>query len=246
MALLVTLLAGALAAPNAPATTATTVCSDGGECEKPLGSYLLQTHAAQQPPQPSDPEMTVDMNGRQCHLCSMPLPERSDRRYLQRTDCGNQSVFEHPENNRKPLISFSRQGSNAYCELNIQKWCADAIYNRDFLFQAKAVDARTERGHQNSYNAAYCDLNGWLTVEIKALQHDFEGMKKKVYRSSQHFARTGRPSVREAEFIGSWTCAMGSAGCDMAYCAYSFCKLPGGQYGTYEDCEGWDPVRGMP
>lgn len=98
-----------------------------GECEKPLGSYLLQTHAAQQPPQPSDPEMTVDMNGRQCHLCSMPLPERSDRRYLQRTDCGNQSVFEHPENNRKPLISFSRQGSNAYCELNIQKWCADAM-----------------------------------------------------------------------------------------------------------------------
>ena len=39
MALLVTLLAGALAAPNAPATTATTVCSDGG---KELGFSALE------------------------------------------------------------------------------------------------------------------------------------------------------------------------------------------------------------
>ena len=86
----------------------------------------------------------------------------------------------------------------------------------------------------------------------------------------------GRPTVAEAQEMAGWTCAMGTAACDMAYCAYSFCnrayflsilhatsvslfqtccsslrvvrrgKLANGTLGIYDECEGWDPVKGMP
>ena len=39
---------------------------------------------------------------------------------------------------------------------------------------------------------------------------------------------------------------MGASGCDMTYCAYSFCELGNGKFGMYDECEGWDPVKGMP
>ena len=56
----------------------------------------------------------------------------------------------------------------------------------------------------------------------------------------------GKPNRREALFLGAWTCAMGASGCDMTYCAYSFCELGNGKFGMYDECEGWDPVKGMP
>merc|ERR1719317_737795 len=94
--------------------------------------------------------------------------------------------------------------------------------------------------------------------------HDFEGMKKKSEEMCQRrkYAHTkwntsmtlfdmamkytpgklrGWPTPEEAIFVGGWTCAMGASGCDMAYCAYSFCKKPNGVIGEYEECEGWDP-----
>ena len=46
--------------------------------------------------------------GRFCAMCDSPLPERSDRTYKQRKDCGNQSRWEHPENDQKPLVQFTR------------------------------------------------------------------------------------------------------------------------------------------
>ena len=54
-----------------------------------------------------------------------------------------------------------------------------------------------------------------------------------------------RPSYEDAMFMAAWTCAMGSAACDMAYCAYTYC-VKGDGFGTYHECEGWDPVNGMP
>ena len=39
---------------------------------------------------------------------------------------------------------------------------------------------------------------------------------------------------------------MGGPACDMAYCAYTFCVKEDGSLGIYDDCPGWDPVRGMP
>lgn len=63
--------------------------------------------------------------------------------------------------------------------------------------------------------------------------------------SSRSYAR-GYPTKEEALLMAGWTCAMGTAACDMAYCAYSFCELPDGTMGTYGQCKGWDPVKGMP
>lgn len=62
---------------------------------------------------PSDSETFPDMNGKLCHLCGMPLPERSDRNYVQRTDCGNHSVFEHPEVWYKPIFQFNKEDTRS-------------------------------------------------------------------------------------------------------------------------------------
>eukprot|EP00435_Cladocopium_sp_Y103_P051303 s2360_g15.t2 len=223
----------------------------------------------------SGTEVAMDMNGRMCEMCGTPLPERSgSRSYVQRRDCGNQSIFEHPENFKKPLVQFTRfwanwraaNGSqpetNAWCELNAQKVCADTLHNKDALYQAKAIDIRLEAVAQK-YDPVYCEQNGWLTDDYRALQHDFEAMKVKaeefcssrraqwenmtlddmvkVYYPSK--AR-GLPTPEEGRLIGSWTCAMGSALCDMGYCAYTYCRKADGSFGIYDDCEGWDPVKG--
>jgi len=211
------------------------------------------------------------MNGNQCALCNAPLPERVDREYTMRTDCGNRSLFVHLDMFFAPIAGLNREATetqpetNAWCELNEQKMCADALFNRDFLYQAKAVDYPKEA----SYDPIYCLHNGWLEPEVVALQHDFDGMKKKAAETCRHpkydFAKwnttmtmldftlryspgilRGYPTEEEALFVGAWTCAMGSSGCDLAYCAYSFCKLPNNKIGKYDECPGWDPIKGMP
>jgi len=214
----------------------------------------------------------TDMNGRMCVLCDPPLPERTDRNYTMRTDCGNLTGLNHMvEVMTKPLVSFKREATeelpetNAWCEFNMQKVCADSLYNKDFLYQAKAVDYPRNQ----IYDPWYCHYNGWLAPEVVALQHDFEGLKKKsaeVCASSTYLDQgwnstmtladmmkrysrgmlRGKPTEQEAKFIGAWTCAMGSSGCDMAYCAYSFCDKGNGTFGMYEQCAGWHPKKGMP
>jgi len=209
--------------------------------------------------------------GETCSLCNPPFPERTDRKYTMRTDCGNHSLNKHPLMALVPIHKFNRKATatkpetNAWCELNAQKICADGIYNKDFLYQAKAVDYPPFM----NFDPYYCLHNGWLEPEVVALQHDFEGMKKKSEEVCQDpkyaftkwnttmtiidFAMVfapanlrGIPTKRESLMAGGWTCAMGSSGCDMGYCAYSFCKLPGGRLGKYGECPGWDPVKGMP
>lgn len=207
----------------------------------------------------------TDMNGKLCGFCNDPLPERVDRVYSKRTDCGNSSIFEHLDSWFTPVVTYNKPGTNAWCELNEQEVCADALSNKDFLYQAKAVDY--PRGVM--YDPLYCNYNGWLAPELKALQHDFEGMKAKSEEvcNSEKYKHTGwntsltmfdflvhfqpgydrqYPTEEEAIFIGGWTCAMGTAGCDIAYCAYSFCDKGDGKFGMYEECDGWDPVKGMP
>jgi len=220
---------------------------------------------------PSDPAVEfyneIDMNGRPCSFCGEPLPERVDKNYTKRTDCGNHSLLEHPEVLERPLVDFNRpatggkSATNAWCELNVQTVCADSLYNRDFLYQAKVFDA--PRNMEFTYDFWYCKYNGFLEPEIRALQNDFDGMQAKAaqfceertdWRSItmkqmlQEYApgvARGRPTEEEARFLGSWLCAMGSAGCDMAYCAYTYCDKGGDAFGVYEECEGWDPVKGM-
>merc|ERR1712004_104572 len=64
-------------------------------------------------------------------------------------------------------------GTNAWCELNYEKVCADAVVNRDFQMMPKSmVIPPTE-----TWDPEYCRLNGWFTPEFRALQRDFDGMK---------------------------------------------------------------------
>jgi len=215
--------------------------------------------------------VSVDANGRPCSLCGTPFPGTTDRAYVQRTDCGNHSPAIDHSASTTPLITFSRPASdgkpatNAWCELNLQKICADSIVNRDFLYQAKTLPA----GFLPEYDFHYCKLNGYLDPEIVALQNDFDAMdaKGKALCNEPKYLQygwnstltldqmeeqykpgldRGYPTLSEAEFIGAWTCAMGSNGCDMAYCAYSWCDKGNGNFGQTKECEGWDPIKGMP
>ena len=207
--------------------------------------------------------MSTDMNGRFCNMCGHPDPQKPVGNYAQRKDCGNHSVLEHPESLLQPIADFNKGNTNGWCELNMQKVCADALYNKNFLIQAKQIN--TTGSPVLLYDANYCYHNGWLEADYRSLQLDYEGMKAKadkfcearrekiksitmaemavVYLTS--FAR-GKPSKEEAQFVADWTCAMGSSGCDMTYCAYSFCKKPDGTFGTLQECPGWDSDKGMP
>ncbi|CAE7509296.1 unnamed protein product [Symbiodinium natans] len=224
---------------------------------------------------------SLDGNGRVCMLCSLPPAERApNQSYVQRSDCGNHSLFENPAMLQVPLSSLRRQATKGqnetfgWCELNVEKGCADAIYNEDYMMFAKSVVIPDVPGlHYKvaSWDQYHCFYNGWLSPEIKAMQHDFQGMTAKaqelcesdalVKRGSQGnitmsdmlqrwlHALPGlpgsRPSYEDSLFLAAWACAMGSAACDMAYCAYTYCKTDDG-FGTYEECHGWDPVKGMP
>eukprot|EP00438_Fugacium_kawagutii_P000321 Skav210722 [mRNA] locus=scaffold849:168489:172155:+ [translate_table: standard] len=115
---------------------------------------------------------SIDVNGRRCFGCDAP----GGHGYLQRSDCGAQNVFDHPENLDKPLRSFSRaagpgqNASNAYCELNYGKTCADAIFNEDYLMFTKALNL--------SKSTAGYDLQ--VCPEIRAVQHDFAQLTSKA------------------------------------------------------------------
>ncbi|CAE7221277.1 unnamed protein product, partial [Symbiodinium pilosum] len=225
---------------------------------------------------------SIDVNGRFCNLCGTPSEERAPgSTFVVRSDCGNHSIFEHPDKAFLPLSSFKKEATaehnetNAWCEFNLEKGCADAVYNKDYMMYAKGVELPSAPlfGYSvNSFDQHYCYLNGWLEPEIRALQFDYEGMTAKGQElcKSDHLVQLGangnitladmmlhylphlpgtpfsNPSIGDAHFVAAWTCAMGSPACDMAYCAYTFCRKADGSFGTYEECPGWDPVKGMP
>ena len=124
---------------------------------------------------------SIDVNGRPCSLCSMPPAERApNNSYVQRSDCGNSSYWEHPENGKLPLSTFVREATeghnetNGWCELNFEKGCADAVYNQDYMMFAKSVrwPSLPNIGYgMSSYDQHFCFYNGWLSPEIRALQH---------------------------------------------------------------------------
>ena len=228
----------------------------------------------------------LDDHGRWCALCDPPPAERTpNQTYVQRSDCGNSSFFLGPSEHNQilklvPLQDFmrdateERNATNGYCELNVQKSCADALYNQDYMLYAKSLQIFDDPvyHHRNfSWDWYYCFYNGWLAPELKTLQHDFKGMTAKndeycnsdamvqrgskgnitmavvdmYYNPSSPGIPGGHPSKEQALSIAAWACAMGSAACDMTYCAYSYCLKEDG-VGTYDECEGWDPVNGMP
>mmetsp|Transcript_156620 Transcript_156620/g.272549 ORF Transcript_156620/g.272549 Transcript_156620/m.272549 type:complete len:345 (+) Transcript_156620:61-1095(+) len=222
--------------------------------------------------------VNLDHNGNLCMLCSKPLEERVDREYKEfRTDCGAKSSPTGPAKDdlSKPAAQFLQQaagneksGKNGFCELNFAKSCADAIANRDYLYWAKSLNLTDPRlSATASWDGKYCKMNGFLSKDVRALQHDFEGMQAKARqlcetKYSKHdiekltfldmmqhanYDDGGKgPSLLDAERLAAWNCGMGDVGCDMAMCAYSFCEKGDGTVGLYDECEGWHPVHGMP
>ena len=200
--------------------------------------------------------VNTDVNGRSCGLCGLPLEDRApNSSYVQRSDCGNHSLFEHPDKALVPLSTFRKEATDennatfAWCELNVEKGCADAIYNQDYMMFAKSVrlpDLPLVGYKSIAYDMYYCLHNGWLAPEIKAVQHDFKGMtaKAKEFCDSDHLVSLGskgnmtmmdmivnyvqdfplmpfsRPSPEHAARTGAWACAMGTPACDMAYCGW--------------------------
>lgn len=179
-------------------------------------------------------DMELDEHGHLCYLCNLePFQERREkgRVYHKRKDCGNHSLYEHPENNWAPVHAFNLPGSPAYCELNHEKSCADAMYNQDFLFWAKSFDVRDP---ERAYMKWACVSNGWLKPEFVLLQHDYEATQAKsdelcaserylqygwntTMTSSDalknYMSELGNASVAGAERMEAYKCAMGSLGC---------------------------------
>lgn len=223
-----------------------------------------------------------DHNGQLCNMCGLPDPSRlaQGTKYTEfRSDCGETRWDEvkllFPKNLFKPVHSFSRVEKglqtklpmNGFCELNMQKSCADAIVNKDYMYYAKSINVFG--GPVKTYDWSYCALNGWLEKDVVKLAHsgDFKAMQK--YASDQcntkyavynwrkmtlaHMAKfytsgmmtMGKPNFKDANSLGAWNCAMGDAACDMTFCAYTFCNLGDGKERAYEECPGWDPIKGM-
>lgn len=192
-----------------------------------------------------------------------------------RRDCGGRSSPTGPTaaDLTVPAVQFARPGvgaeppMNGFCALNFAKSCADAVANEDYLYWPKSLDLASESMSANApWDARYCSLNGFLERDILALQHNFTGMQAKAHElCSMKYAKHGidkltfldmmsksryddknAPTLEEAELLAAWNCAMGDLGCDMAMCAYSFCRKGRGSFGLYGECAGWDPVTGMP
>ena len=132
---------------------------------------------------------TLDANGRFCLMCDLPPAERApNKSYVQRTDCGNHSVFKDAAMLHVPLSTFQKNATEehnqtfGWCELHVQKSCADAICNQDYMLFAKSIMLRELPPLHSgaiSWDQYFCFYNGWLSPEIKALQHNFQGMSAK-------------------------------------------------------------------
>eukprot|EP00930_Biecheleria_cincta_P086479 TRINITY_DN75759_c0_g1_i1.p1 TRINITY_DN75759_c0_g1~~TRINITY_DN75759_c0_g1_i1.p1 ORF type:complete len:324 (-),score=98.46 TRINITY_DN75759_c0_g1_i1:46-1017(-) len=198
------------------------------------------------------------------------------RQYTEfRTDCGSKSSPTGPsaEDMARPTVELWQRGSqaaaasNGFCELNFAKSCADAVANKDYLYWPKSLDLNHASLSSNvPWNKRYCQLNGFLEQSVAMLQHNFTAMQQKAQEQcNTKYAKHGiekltfldmlelskhedaeKLSLEEAERMAAWNCAMGDLGCDMAMCAYSFCVQPSGKTGLYSECQGWDPVAGMP
>lgn len=220
--------------------------------------------------------VSLDHNGNVCILCGKPLPERvGNKTYAKsETTCGGRSSPTGPtaDDLNLPVAEISRSAgrrggaASAFCELNFGKSCVDAAANKDYLYWAKSLDMNHPDMRGNiQWDAGYCQKNGFLQPAVVALQHNFTGMHEKARElCGTRYAKYGTqnltfvdmlkrshagdaPSDDDAELLAAWNCAMGDLGCDMAWCAYTFCERGStGSFGLYDECAGWHPVQGMP
>jgi len=174
-----------------------------------------------------------------------------------------------------PVAEFSRAATkhdaatNGFCELNFAKSCADAIINQEYMYFAKSTNLAHHKLKENAkWDGRYCQKNGFLTHEFRLLQQNFTALQEKASAlCKSKYAKFGldkmtftdmtrraryddpaAPTLEDAEFLAAWNCAMGDLGCDIALCSYSFCEegKDDSSIGLYDQCKGWDPVKGMP
>lgn len=234
---------------------------------------------------PEDSAADFDHNGRKCRVCGKPLPERlaKGKKYKQfRTDCGEgasewtglapvlKTILTKRLNDYNKDEKDTENGlpMNAFCALNLQKSCADAIANKDYMYYAKGLSIPNDRNNKK-YDWSYCVQNGWLDKEVVDLAHSGNFLMMQRFAKEQCTTKyekynwrkitlakfglryvpgvmTGtNPSEFAANYIGAWNCAMGDAACAMTYCAYTYCNLGDGKARSYDECPDWDPVKGM-
>jgi len=209
--------------------------------------------------------------------------------FIIRDDCGNHSLDLDPETGEftgaimsTNLIKFNQTTdptifpgyTDADCETNSQKICADGMAARNYFFQTKAISVP----HGYEYDFRYCKDNGWLSMEAKtasaagydatanftrhfcaerAKEFDFDSISTNDFKASffaTHLSESGLPTPEQSRWISAWVCVTGGAGCDAVHCHYTYGDL--GQptaigedmldFCTYYECEGWDPIKGMP
>jgi len=108
-----------------------------------------------------------------------------------------------------------------------------------------ALRAEGERQCREKFSAPEFQMHS-LSVSGGVMDATQVAMRHKL----QHLVRGDlKYSLMDAEAAGiaaAWNCAMGSISCDIAYCNYAYCEMPGGGVGIMDECDGWDAVNGMP
>jgi len=166
-----------------------------------------------------------------------------------------------------PAVQLGGGAAEGFCALNFAKSCADAVANQDYLYFAKGIDFNHPSMSSNvRWDGRYCRLNGFLETQVLQLHRNFTALQQHADELCRtKYAKHGierlsfldmlqlskqedsnAPSLEEAEMMAAWNCAMGDLGCDMAMCAYSFCKQGDSHTALYGECPGWTPVEGMP
>lgn len=212
----------------------------------------------------SDHVMSLDHNGKVCMLCNRPLPERIDRPYEAfRRDCGKHSSATGPSLDvmAMPAVQVAGAGkAEGFCALNFAKSCADAVANKDYLYFAKSIEFNHASMRSNvRWDGRYCLLNGFLETSVVSLQRNFtvlqqhaeelcetkyskHGVDRLSFLDMLQLSKqedSSAPSLQEAEAMAAWNCAMGDLACDIAMCAYSFCKQADGRStALYDTCPG--------
>jgi len=204
---------------------------------------------------------SIDMNGRPCSYCGPPSADRIDREYAVRTDCGNKS---REATKDIPFVNISEPGTSAACELNYQKACSDAVYNKDYVYFGKSIDLSSAEAKVDGH---FCLQYGFLEPSLVAIADNFTALHMKgvelcrtkfakyrwdtitfsQFEAVAHTAsQRGYPTRWEAEFVAAAKCALFDMhlGCEIAFCAYTFCKNGDGTVSAYNECPGFTQLHG--
>jgi len=126
---------------------------------------------------------------------------------------------------------------NGFLKLETREAVAGG-WDKLMAWAADFCDSRESKNDGTTYN-------GEIFNEI-----NMKMMAKYYSRGMQ--SKDQVPTEEDAKFMGSWLCSMGADGtnrgavCDVGYCHYTYADLGNGDFGMYEEIDGWDKKKGMP